>query len=88
MSEHEVAVLQAIAATAAGTNGLFLLRFWRQGRDSLFALLASAFSLLALSWLLLALFSPTEEARPYIYGIRLVAFALVIAGIVHKNRRA
>jgi hypothetical protein len=86
MTEHEIAVLQAIAATAAGANGLFLFRFWRQSADSLFALLGTAFWLLALSWGLLAFVSPTQESRPYVYGIRLVAFAMVIVGIVQKNR--
>ncbi len=87
MTSRLVVVLQAVAATAALVIGLVFLRFWRRGADTLFALFAAAFGLLALSWFLLALFSPTEESRPYIYGIRLVAFLLIILAIMQKNRR-
>jgi hypothetical protein len=80
------AAFQAIAATAAWANGLFFLRFWRDGRDPLFAFFAAAFWLLALSWTALAFFNPREEAQPYIYGLRLIAFLLLIVGIVAKNR--
>ena len=60
--------------------------FGRESGDCLFAFFGAAFYLLALSWTLLALFSPTEETRPYIYAIRLVAFTPIIVGIVDKNR--
>jgi hypothetical protein len=80
------ATLQAIAATAAWANGLFFLRFWRGSRDPLFAYFAAAFALLALSWTVLAFFNLREETQPYVYGLRLIAFALLIVGIVAKNR--
>jgi hypothetical protein len=84
---HDVIVfLQGISATAAWASGLLFFRFWRQSHDSLFAFFGSAFWLLAISWALLALFSPTEEARPYVYLVRLVAVALLIVGMVVKNR--
>lgn len=78
--------MQGGAATAAWAVGVFFLRFWRQSRDSLFAFFAAAFWLLGLSWALLAFFSPTEDARPFVYGIRLVAFGLMIAAMIGKNR--
>ena len=81
-----VQVVQAIAATAAWANGLFFLRFWRESRDALFAFFGVAFWLLALSWGLLALFEFREESQPYVYGIRLIAFLLLIVGIIAKNR--
>ncbi len=81
-----VAFLQAVNATAAFIAGLFFMRFWRDSRDSLFAFFGSAFWLLALSWVLLALINPTAETQLYIYSIRLVAFGLLIAGMVNKNR--
>lgn len=81
-----VGALQAIAGTAAGVAGLCFLRFWRDTRDRLFVFFAVAFWLLALSWMLLAFLSPNEETRPYVYAIRLAAFALIIAAIVDKNR--
>ena len=85
---HDVIIFfQAISATAAWASGLIFFRFWRQSHDSLFAFFGSAFWLLGVSWALLALFSPTEEARPYVYSVRLVAFGLLIAGMLVKNRR-
>jgi len=81
-----VQVVQAIAATAAWANGLFFLRFWRESGDALFAFFGVAFWLLALSWGLLALFEFREESQPYVYGIRLIAFLLLIVGIIAKNR--
>ena len=79
--------LQAVNATAAFVAGLFFFRFWRDSRDTLFAFFGSAFWCFAVSWALLALVDPTAETEPYIYAIRLVAFGLLIVGMVNKNRR-
>lgn len=78
--------LQTVSATAAAAAGLFFFRFWRESRDRLFAFFGAAFWVLALSWALLALINPTDETRPYVYAIRLVAFLLMIIGMVDKNR--
>jgi hypothetical protein len=86
MRPEYVVFLQAVSAMGAFVAGLLFLRFWRESEDRLFAFFGGAFHLLALSWTLLGLFSPTEETRPYIYAIRLVAFALIITGIIDKNR--
>jgi hypothetical protein len=81
-----ISVLQSVAATGALVVALVFLRFWRRTADKLFVFFAGAFCLLALSWYLIALFSPTEETRPYIYSLRLVAFTLIITAVVQKNR--
>lgn len=65
---------------------LFFLKFWRRSGDSLFAIFAAAFLLLALGQALLALTNVPVEERSWIYLLRLAAFTLIIAGIVHKNR--
>ena len=78
--------LQTVSATAAAAAGLFFFRFWRESRDRLFAFFGAAFWVLALSWSLLALIDPSDERRPYVYAIRLVAFLLMIIGMVDKNR--
>ena len=88
MNSDFLVFLQAVSATGAWTAGLFFLRFWRESRDPLFAFFGAAFWLLSLSWVLLALTSPTEDARPFIYAIRLLAFVLIIAAMVIKNRAA
>jgi hypothetical protein len=81
-----IAFLQTVSATAALASGLFFFRFWRESRDRLFGFFGAAFFVLALSWALLALINPSDETRPYIYAIRLVAFLLMIIGMVDKNR--
>lgn len=86
MRPDYVIFLQAVSATGAWIAGLLFFRFWRESHDRLFALFGGSFWLLSLSWALLGLFSPTEETRPYIYAIRLVAFALIIFAIADKNR--
>jgi hypothetical protein len=87
MNAEHIVFLQGVAAAGAWVGGLFFLRFWRKTRDPLFAFFAGAFWLLALSWALLAMISPTEESRPYIYSLRLVAFVLIILAMVVKNRQ-
>jgi hypothetical protein len=72
---------------ACWVAGLFFLRFWRQSRDRFFAYFAVAFWVLALNWIGLLFIDPTNEARLYVFVIRLFAFIVIIAGIVDKNRQ-
>ena len=86
MNHDTVIFLQGISSMGAYASSLFFFRFWRQSRDSLFVFFSGAFALLGLSWSLLALFAPTAESAPYIYSLRLIAFALIIGGTISKNR--
>jgi uncharacterized membrane protein HdeD (DUF308 family) len=71
---------------ACAASGLFFLRFWRKTRDRLFLVFAVAFWILGVNWLVLALTGRDDEGRWYLYLIRLLAFVLILAGIVDKNR--
>ena len=86
MRPDYVIFLNAVSATAAAAVGLLFFRFWEQSRERLFAFFSAAFWLMALCWGLLGLLNPNDETRPYIYAIRLLAFLLIIVGIVGKNR--
>lgn len=66
---------------------LFFLRFWRDTRDALFLYFATAFLLLGVSQLVLALGEVPDEYRAWVYLGRLAAFLLILAGILRKNRR-
>jgi len=68
--------------------GLFFLRYWRASGDRLFAYFALAFATMSISWLALAATSPSFEGIHYVYLVRLLAFVLIIIGIVDKNHRA
>jgi hypothetical protein len=76
--------LKGVLVMSAATVGLFFLRFWRRTQDRLFLAFAGAFWLLALNWLLLVIIR-TDEKQPALYAIRIVAFALIIAGVWSKN---
>lgn len=66
--------------------GFFFLAYRRTG-DVLFGYFAGAFVMLALERALLAALAAPETDSPYAYVIRIVAFGLIIAGVVEKNRR-
>ena len=72
---------------ACGVAGLFFLRFYRSTRDRLFLWFAVSFWLLALNWLGLLVFHPSNESGHYVYLIRLAAFLLLGWAIVDKNRQ-
>jgi hypothetical protein len=78
--------LLGMLVMACAVVGAFFLRFWRKTRDRLFLIFALAFWLLGLNWGLLA-FVQTDETRTWLYVLRLVAFCLIIYGIVDKNRQ-
>ena len=65
--------------------GLFFLKFWKRTGDWLFATFASAFWLLALNQALVALTGLAQEERVWAYLVRLLAFSLIIVGIIAKN---
>lgn len=65
---------------------LFFYRFWRRTLDRLFVWFSVAFLILGIERLVLVLIHANETAAPVIYIMRLTAFALIIAGIVDKNR--
>jgi hypothetical protein len=75
-------------ATAAGTFvvGLFFLRFYIIRRDKLFAYFGAAFWLMGINSVALGLSTAEAEATVGWYVVRLLAFALIIVGIVGKNR--
>jgi xanthine/uracil permease len=68
-----------------GVAGLFFLRFWRRTRDRLFLIFGVAFWTLGVNWLALV-FTRQDEVRTWLYGLRLVAFVLILVGIIDKNR--
>ncbi len=67
--------------------GLFFLRFWTRSRDQLFLCFAGAFLILGIERSVLGLLPFMTEWREYVYLLRLLAFCLIIYGIVDKNRR-
>jgi hypothetical protein len=74
--------LSGFLTAGYGIAALFFLKFWSQSRDRLFGFFAIGFALLAVQRALLPLVHPVEV----LYALRLVAFLLIVAAIVEKNR--
>jgi hypothetical protein len=80
------ALVNGAVAMGCFVVGLFFWRFYRERRDALFALFGSAFWLMAGNHTILGLSQGTAETQLYVYVMRLLAFLLIIAAIVQKNR--
>ena len=63
---------------------LFFLRFWKMTREKLFLYFSLAFLTLAFSRVLMVV-SEFSDEHPAVYLVRLVAYGLIIFGIVEKN---
>lgn len=81
-------VLRGALALASWVAGLFFLRFWRLSRDRLFIFFCAAFWLLAVNWLSIAANHWVPETRHQAFMVRLLAFVLIIVGVIDKNRRS
>jgi uncharacterized membrane protein HdeD (DUF308 family) len=80
--------LEGVIATASLAAGLFFLRFWRDTRDSLFLAFALAFFIEGVNRCFRVFFVHPSEASPWVFVVRALAFFIILAGIVNKNRRS
>ena len=73
-------------AVASFVAGLFFLRFWRHTGDRFFIYFAISFWMEAANRFAMILFLEPKEDAPGYYVVRLVAYGLIVAAIIHKNR--
>ncbi len=73
-------------AVASLLAGLFFLRFWRVTRDRFFLFFAIAFWIEGAHRVLIQEWIGPDEASPLAYLPRLVAYGLIIAAVIDKNR--
>ena len=78
--------LLGVIVTASLTAALFFLKFWRGTRDGLFLAFAIAFLIEGLNSAGVLLLERPNEGSPMVYLVRLLAFLLIAAAIVRKNR--
>jgi len=71
----------------AAVAALFFYKFWSKTKDRLFGFFAFSFVLFSVERILLLLIDPTNEAQPFIYSFRLMAFLIIIWGVIDKNRK-
>jgi Family of unknown function (DUF5985) len=81
-------VLVGGIATLSILAGLFFLRFWRTTRDPFFLLFALSFWIEGANRFILNHYIGPDEEAPLYYVIRIVAYGLIIAAIVMKNRKS
>jgi hypothetical protein len=74
-------------AMASVIASIFFLRYFRLTRDRLFVFFSVAFLAMAVNWIGLTIADPSFETRHQMYVLRLLAFVLILIGIIDKNRR-
>jgi hypothetical protein len=78
--------LLGVIATASLTAAAFFLKFWRQTRDVFFLAFSAAFLIEGLNRISVLFLDRPDEGRPSIYIVRFLAFLLILAAIINKNR--
>ena len=82
MNEILIGSISAGSLTAA----LFFFRFWRSTRERFFLLFALSFLIEGVNRVVLYESAGLNDDAPVYYVIRLVAYGLILAAIVDKNR--
>lgn len=80
------ALLSGMLAAGYLVAALHFLRFRKRTGDRLFLAFATAFGVLAVQRIALVILAAVPAATLYLYGLRVLAFMLIIAAIVDKNR--
>ena len=78
--------LLGVIVTASLAAGLYFLKFWRRTRDPLFLAFGAAFLIEGINRIGFLLVEKPNEGSPAIYIVRLLAFLLILAAIIRKNR--
>jgi hypothetical protein len=71
---------------ACFTIGLFFLRFWKTTLDRLFLYLAASFFVEGAERIAIGIIPHSSEDEPLFYLLRLLAFGILLYGIMEKNR--
>lgn len=79
-------ILTGAIATGSFIAGLFFFRFWRNSQDKFFLYFALSFWIEAANRIALGL-AYGDELAPLFYGVRVIAYGLIVLAILQKNRR-
>ena len=85
---YKLSLLIGIIVMGYAVGALFFFRFWRESRDRLFLMFGIAFGVLGFQQLLYGLTNEASESPTLLYLIRLVAFIIILVGILDKNLKA
>ena len=81
-----LSLMQGALAALSFVVAMFFARMWRRARDRFYLFFAIAFAIFAVHWVVIAGHANEHTTWPYV--TRLVAFVVIIAAIVDKNRSA
>jgi len=79
-------ILVGAIAMASLASALFFLRFWRATHDRFFLFFALSFAIEGVNRVVLWVSVGNNEGAPVYYVVRLVAYGLILAAIIDKNR--
>jgi hypothetical protein len=68
-------------------SSLFFLKFWRRIGDRLFLVFAAAFAVLAVNQAAPIVLHVPDDSRAAFYVLRLLAFGLIIWGLLRNHMR-
>jgi uncharacterized membrane protein HdeD (DUF308 family) len=77
--------LLGVVATSSITAGMFFLKFWARTKDSLFLCFSIAFIVEGLNRIGTLFLEHPNEGSPWVYLVRLIAYLIILGGILHKN---
>ena len=80
-------LLVGAIACASLVAAFVFLRFWSHSRDRFFLFFALSFAIEGANRVILYLSVGLNEDAPVYYVVRLVAYGLILAAIIDKNRR-
>ena len=86
MTAFPGAFLQGMLAMSCLVAALFFLRFRKSTGDRLFVIFALAFTLMGVTRIISAALGAGHVHSGYVYTIRFVAYLLIIAAVIDKNR--
>ena len=79
-------MLTGAIATGWLVAGLYFFRFWRHTRDRFFLWFALSFWIESANRVALGVWSSATEHSPMLYGLRVVAYGLILLAVWQKNR--
>lgn len=79
-------ILSGALALSSFVAALFFLRFWRNTRDRFFLYFALSFALEGVNRIAIGTLALESEDHPLFYGLRVIAYGLIVAAIWRKNR--
>ncbi|HEX4780714.1 MAG TPA: DUF5985 family protein [Usitatibacter sp.] len=80
------AMLVGAIAVASLAVSAFFFHYWRSTRDRFFLFFALSFLLEGVNRIVLYHYAGPDEDGPLYFVVRLVAYGLILAAIVDKNR--